>query len=259
MTRRVIVSALSGLALSGLVLGGCGESDKPTVTRVPLAADEPSTESDVPSSPAKMPSGFTMPPEMGKTHPGMGAMSPEAGTPQETLASPAVKLETMELTAPEGWIRKQPRTGMVLAEFTLPHAEGDTEDGRLTVMAIGVTVEQIVSIWKSGFVGTPRNESVEQLDLGTTKATIIDLAGSHSGGSAMMGMSAAGPPTEKRLLGAIFRVDGHQFSIKALGPEKTMAAQAENFTAFLKSLAPSAPEATEQEAEPPTEDAEPKQ
>ena len=43
----------------------------------------------------------------------------------------------MQMTAPESWIRKQPRVRIIDHEFAVPAAKGDTEDGRVTIMGAG--------------------------------------------------------------------------------------------------------------------------
>jgi hypothetical protein len=74
-------------------------------------------------------------------------------------APTAVELDAITLTAPEGWGRKPTSSGFLLAEFTLPRANDDDWDGRLTVSSAGGDIEANIDRWRGQFGGKPSNET----------------------------------------------------------------------------------------------------
>lgn len=204
-----MIRKLMTIALVALVLAGCGESHGP-VRR------EASTEP---------------PPQPANPH---GAMMPSM--PMPSAEGPEVSLSPMRVTAPESWVRKQPRSPILLAEFSLPHSEGDATDGRLTITAVGGSIDDNVARWKGEFGGEPTEDAQEQLDIEGVEVTVIRLAGSYS---SQHGMTTPGAQVSgSRMLAAIFSVADRQFIVKCYGPEKTMNDREEEFLAFLGSLKP---------------------
>jgi len=174
--------------------------------------------------PAEKPHGEALPAFHGTRDAGQG----------EAPSGPVVAFGMVQLTAPEGWIRKPPRSGFVRAEFSLPRAEGDSADGRLTVTVAGGSVEDNIERWRGQFAGKPEKESQEKIKVSQTEVALVDFSGTYLDQGAMMG-----PGTEQpgyRMLGAIFDLGGELHFIKAYGPAKTMAAQADKFRSFVRSL-----------------------
>lgn len=172
------------------------------------------------------------------------AVSPSPATPAAQSAPAAgdsnapggadIDLELVRLTAPKGWLRKEPAMpGFVLAELALPHAEGDPADGRLTVSVAGGSVESNVARWRQQFGDKPDKEATEKLDVGGLAVTLVDLSGTYRDQRGMMG-----PAIERanyRMLGAIFQAGDKTHFIKAYGPAKTMGQQVEAFKQFVRS------------------------
>jgi len=147
---------------------------------------------------------------------------------------PDVDLGEVRLTAPSGWVRKVPRVEFIRAEFTLPRAEGDPADGRLTVSVAGGSVKDNVDRWRQQFSGKPEKESQEPLKIDGIDVTLVDFSGSYNDS---MGMFAPGVQRSGyRMLGAIFKLGGELCFIKAYGPAKTVAARAAEFRTFVESL-----------------------
>jgi hypothetical protein len=147
-----------------------------------------------------------------------------------------VALGAITLTAPEGWARKQPRSSFILAEFELSRADGDNADGRLTVSTAGGSIEANIDRWKGQFSGAVDNPREEQLDVGGVTVTLVDLSGEFN--------DQAGPfaPAVKRsgyrMIAAIIPVAGQLHFVKATGPQKTIAAHAEEIKAFIRTIKP---------------------
>jgi hypothetical protein len=145
-----------------------------------------------------------------------------------------VELQALTLTAPEAWQRKPPQSGFVAAEFSLPRAEGDENDGRLTISTAGGSVQDNIDRWRTQFGGKPQKDSQEELEIGGTKLTVVDLSGTYNDqpGPFAPGVQRPG----YRMLAAIIPVSDQLHFVKAYGPEKSMAKHEEAFRAFLQTL-----------------------
>jgi hypothetical protein len=201
-----------------LVLAGC-DRRQPTVRRTSPSPDGGSDASE------------------GAVSPGAPAVDhgpPSEGERQTGELGRDVDLGGVRLRSPEGWIRKQPRSGFTLAEFSLPRTEGDSADARLTVTLAGGSVEANVERWRQQFGEKPERESKQELKIDGVPVTVLDLAGTYSGQA--MGMASPPEKTGIRMLGAIFPVGGQLGFVKCTGPERTVTAHADEFHAFLQSL-----------------------
>jgi hypothetical protein len=142
------------------------------------------------------------------------------------------------LTAPASWVRKTPRVRFIEHEFAVPASKGDTEDGRVTVMGAGGSVEANVDRWIAQFKQADGSETKNQVPEADRKQKIagmevhmIDLSGTYHD------MPAPFDPTSKaadrenyRMLAAIIVAPklGNYF-IKFYGPKQTVADHAEEF------------------------------
>ena len=169
-----------------------------------------------------------------------------SGAPGAIIQSRKVEIGELCLTAPSDWLRREPSSQMLLAEFSLLKAEGDRDDGRLTVSTAGGTVEDNVNRWKGQFGGTPTKESQETLEANGVTITLVDYTGTFTD---QRGPFAAGAPKSGyRMLGAIIPIGEQLFFVKGSGLEKTMVAHAEKFRGLLQSLKPKSGADKESEA-----------
>ncbi len=156
-------------------------------------------------------------------------------TAMPTDTPPAAAPAELKLPVPESWVAVQPASSMVQAEFALPKAEGDENDGRLTITMAGGTVDANVKRWRGQFEDL-EEKPLETLDLSGLKTTLVDFSGTFNESRGMMG-----PVTKRpgyRMLAAILEVPGGgMLFVKAYGPKNTMAAHAEEFRKFVESLA----------------------
>ncbi|NQU25584.1 MAG: hypothetical protein HQ567_30225 [Candidatus Nealsonbacteria bacterium] len=237
-----MIPKLVTLATVALLLAGCGDDPQPTRRTI---ADQ-SDQAD---------------PHGGETNPHGSAPNPHGGmagqTSRPAATGPQVSLGAMVMTAPDGWQRKQASSQFLLAEFSLPQAEGDTAGGRLTVTGVGGTVAANVERWKGQFGGNPTDESQETKEIGGVSVAMVSLSGTFADQHAM-----GGPVTQRpgyRMRAAIFHVGSQQFIIKCVGPKKTMANSEGAFTTFIESLKRPEPPSTKpgpaKPESPPTPDA----
>jgi len=141
----------------------------------------------------------------------------------------------LELTVPEGWVAVKPRISMIQAEFALPKVEGDENDGRLTVMRAGGTVEDNVKRWRGQFQELQANE-VEEIDVAGTPVTLVDLSGTYNDQRGPMAPAEIRPGY--RMLAAIISAGDGLLFLKAYGPAKTMEKHAADFRGFVESAVP---------------------
>lgn len=205
MSRKLV-----GFALVALLIGGCQESHRPVVREI---GPEPESKGEAVVNPhAQM----------------------QGGHPVPAPTGPDVDLGQARLTAPTTWLRKAPRVEFIRAEFTLPRAEGDAADGRITVSVARGGLKENVDRWRGQFGEKPEKESQEQVKVDGIDVTQVDFSGTYND---QMGPMAPGVErTGYRMLGAVFELGGELHFIKAYGPAKTMEARAAEFRAFVQSL-----------------------
>lgn len=172
-----------------------------------------------------------------------GAMNPHEGMQMPTEAADEalenngkLDLDTAHWTVPKSWIRKTPKSPILQAEYGVPKAEGDKDDGRLTISQARGSVEDNIARWKSQFSKKLDQEKQETIDANGVKVTLVDLTGTFDDARGMMGPTITRP--DYRMLGAIFQVPGEEglHFVKCYGPAKTIAARADEVKGFLKSL-----------------------
>ena len=185
---------------------------------------------------AESPHGMTDPRGMVNPH-GMNphAGMPMAGGPSSTEIENDGKLDAgaAHWSVPKSWVRKQPKMSMILAEYGIPKAEGDKEDGRLTVTQAGGSLEGNIARWKGQVDGKPEEQKQETVNAGGIEVSCVDLTGTYDDQ-----MGRAGPRGDYRLLGAAFQLPGDQMLtfVKCYGPKKTIAAHADEIKAFIRSM-----------------------
>ncbi len=164
---------------------------------------------------------------------GAMAMPPGPTTAEIIENNGRLDIDTIHFTVPKAWIPK-PHSQMLLAEFAIPKAEGDQQDGRLTVSQAGGTLEDNINRWKGQFSKKLDKEEERTIVLGGFTVTLVDFSGTFDESRGMMGRAVTRP--DYRLLGAIFENDGRLNFIKCYGPAKTIAARADEIKEFIRSL-----------------------
>ena len=245
-----IIRCLLLVSLNLLFCGGCGDSasdnkpqswensrsksaDKTAATEKDKdTAREVGKDSEKVAEKAESPRGAADP-HAGMPNPHGGA-APFAG---QAAAAPSIenngKLDVgpAHWTASKAWVRKQPRSDIIMAEYGLPKAEGDSVDGRLTVSMAGGGVAGNIDRWKGQFEKLDK-EAKESLDIGGVKVTLVDFSGTYADGG-MMGPKTSRP--DYRMIGAVYEVGDMLLFVKAYGPAKTMAARVDEVKELVKS------------------------
>jgi hypothetical protein len=145
-----------------------------------------------------------------------------------------------QLMAPESWVSRQPRNRIIEHEFSVPPSKGDDQEGRVTVMGAGGSVEANIDRWYQQFTqpdGSASKEraKIEKREIAGAEVTVVDLSGTYMDRPGPMA-----PGVERanyRMLGAIVQTKntGNHF-IKFYGPERTVADNAEVFAKMLDGM-----------------------
>lgn len=253
MTRWLIA-----VAWLGMLLAGCRESRIERKPLVASAARSPQSQASH-SMPEPTPQGMTPADEppadrLSADRLSAGKASPEKARPEsapgrlrqrptapQAAERPAAEVKEGEIaidqirfSAPNTWIQKPPRSAILLAEFSLPRAEGDPADGRLTVTRAGGSINDNVERWRKQFGPKPEKESQEKIEVGGIPITLVDFWGMYLDQRGPFAPAVESPGY--RMLGAIADVEGQLYFVKAYGPAKTMAAHAGEFRAFVDSM-----------------------
>jgi hypothetical protein len=195
---------------------GCGGSSPPSVGES-VAID--TEDFDEPGAPAPQSNPHTNP---------HGSMSrADYGSGAE------VRLRDMTFTAPAAWKRSKPGSSYYMVEFTLPHVDPDTADGRLTISSGVGSVESNIDVFEGQFDGTSEFAKPEKKEIAGLQVTFVDMKGGYTGQHAKSG----GPTTQAgyRMIVAITAVDEQLYFIKAVGPQRTIAANVGAIEGFLGS------------------------
>jgi hypothetical protein len=135
--------------------------------------------------------------------------------------------------APHGWTVGKTRP-MIKAAYVVPKADGDAEDGELTVSQVGGTVDQNLQRWAQQLDKKPGDAKRSERTVNGLAVTIVEIHGTFGG----MAMPGAPPPVKKPgfgLLGAIVQTSPPTF-FKLTGPDKTVAAARRDFDALVASV-----------------------
>lgn len=237
------VRSLALLALGIVFCIGCGDSSSQSWEtgksqssghkKIPKVADTADNDAPVAADESEAPHKMVNP--HGAMNPHGGMQLPEGDSGAKLENNGKLDIDTVHFTVPKSWIAKA-HSAMLQAEYGVPRAEGDKEDGRLTVSQLGGTLEENVARWKQQFGEKPEKENEETIDVGGIKIVVVDFSGTYNDSRGMMGPTVARP--DYRLLGAIFQIPGEEglHFIKCYGPKKTVTARADEIKEFLRSL-----------------------
>jgi hypothetical protein len=199
-----------------VLLGGCSQSYEPAKREAVESEPAAGVETE------------------GGTDEAAPSVAPVDSAPSPAVESGDVQAGVILLTPPETWVRKPASSDFVVAEFTLPRAEGDARDGRLTVSVAGGSIEANVDRWRGQFGAKPVRDSEDAQIIAGANVTVVDFSGTFNDSR---GPFAPGEQREGyRMIGAIIPVGTQLHFVKAYGPEKTIEQHHEAFQEFLQTL-----------------------
>jgi len=175
-----------------------------------------------------------------------GPPSPALATsPGQTNSSAAQNVAgDLHFKVPDGWTQEKPTSEMRFAQYKLPRATGDADDGLLVVYYFGKgqggTPEANIERWINQVKqpdGSPSQEKakVDSLTVNGLAVKTVDVTGNYSGG-----MSADSAPHDSkalyRLRGAIIDTPKGSYFVKLTGPEKTINQWDQAYNDYIRSF-----------------------
>ena len=145
-------------------------------------------------------------------------------------------------TVPKEWIEETPKSGMRKAQYRLPAASGDKEDGECVVYYFGAgqggDVKANLDRWAAQFRGWgTAAPKFSETKAGGFTVSRAEVHGTYTPSPMSMG---GGPEPEPKpdsmLLGAIVPGPDANWFFKCTGPEKTLEANRARFDALLASI-----------------------
>lgn len=266
MRNGLFFGGLIGLVAGAVWMAGCQQQTAPSKSKASdsatqtastgtatTAADESSLPplppghpalDGTPAAPAQPDSSVnsTLPPG----HPPIGEMpqTNAAANPAAAMPSGQSSNDSIQFDVPADWVSRPLTSPMRTADYVLPRAEGDSEDGELIVYYFGQgqggSVEANLARWRGMFTtsdGKPLPADAgkrETFEANGHKVTVLDIAGRYAP-AAMPGMGAKSPHDDFRMVAAVVETPSGPYFFKATGPAATMEAQSKAILAALKS------------------------
>lgn len=171
-----------------------------------------------------------------------GAANPHAGV-LGIGATGADGAGALQWDAPAGWKAEAPGSPMRRAQYRLPAAAGDKEDGECVVFYFGAgqggDASANVSRWARQFT-TPDGKMAEnktsQQTIGERVVSRLEASGTYHPMSMSMNAEAPAPKPGYTLLGAVVPGGDANWFFRCTGPTKTMQANRGAFDALLASI-----------------------
>ena len=144
----------------------------------------------------------------------------------------------LTFTPPASWQPRPAASTMRVAEFVVPKAAGDAEDGELVVYFFGGSggsVDANIDRWVGQMqqpAAAPATPHREALTIHGLKVTTVDVAGTYIA-EVRPGATERHIKPGFRLRAAVIETPRGPYYIKMTGPAKTMAAADADFKKFL--------------------------
>jgi hypothetical protein len=151
----------------------------------------------------------------------------------------------LKYSAPSGWVSKTPSSTMRLAEWTLPRAASDTEDGLVTVYFFGANMggnaQANIDRWIGQFAQPDGSSSKDKskTSVGLTTAGLrissVDVTGTYVA-EVTPGSAEHFNKPGWRQIAALIETPGGPHFVKVIGPAATLAKWESSVAAFVKSI-----------------------
>ena len=160
------------------------------------------------------------------------------------LFNTAFQKSSLKFTVPPGWIEEERTSSMRVAQYRLPKAEGDTENGSVVLYYFGqgqggstaANIERWVGQMKQADGGSSKAVAKEEhFEVNGLKVTTVDVGGTYVAETTPGSGTLENKPAY-RLLAAVVETPNGSYFVKLLGPEKTVVRWNESFFGFVKSF-----------------------
>lgn len=146
--------------------------------------------------------------------------------------------------APDGWITEKPSSGMRAAQYKLPKADGDAEDGSLVLYFFGATqggsIQANIDRWVGQMQQADGSSSkdkarTENITVNGLKVTTVDVTGTYTA-EMMPGAGERHNSADYRLRAAVIETPKGNYFVKLVGPARTIARWDQAFMDYLRSF-----------------------
>jgi hypothetical protein len=150
----------------------------------------------------------------------------------------------LHFKTPDGWISEQPPSKMRVAQFKLPKAEGDSEDGSLVLYYFGATqggssqanIDRWISQMQQPDGSSSKDKAkTETMAVNGLKVTSVDVTGTYTAEMAP-GSQTFHNDANYRLRAAVIETPKGNYFVKLAGPAKTVARWDKEYNDYLKSF-----------------------
>jgi hypothetical protein len=155
----------------------------------------------------------------------------------------SVAADNIQFTASGTWKSVKPRSRMLEAELKILRVGDDTEDGRLTIMGAGGTIDANIVRWQRQFTqsdgsDTKEKTKLEKQQISGQTVNLVDISGTFmdSPGGPFSGQPKVERENYRMLAAIIETADTGNYFVKFYGPKATVDKNAEHFKAMIKSL-----------------------
>jgi hypothetical protein len=156
------------------------------------------------------------------------------------LLAPWPQTGSLAFDAPAEWKSRPPASTMRVAEFVVPRAAGDAEDGELIVYFFGGgggSVEANIQRWVGQFQ-QPNGKDVSSratFNVGALRVTSIDVSGTYVA-ELRPGAAERHNKPDFRMRAAVVETPKGPYFIRFIGPANTVKQASSTFDQFMKSL-----------------------
>jgi hypothetical protein len=150
----------------------------------------------------------------------------------------------LRFKAPDGWTTEKSSSGMRVAQYKLPKAEGDKEDASLVLYYFGAsqggTPQANIDRWIGQMKQADGSDSkskakTENLTVNGLKVTTVDVTGTYTAEMAP-GSGTFHDDENYRLRAAVIETPKGNYFVKLAGPAKTIARWDQSYSDYLKSF-----------------------
>lgn len=151
---------------------------------------------------------------------------------------------SLRFAVPTAWTRVPAPSDVRAAQYTIPHADGDGEDGELILFFFGEgkggSADDNLARWYGQFTQPDGRESREAAvvtirTVNGLRVTAVDLGGTYVG-MQTPGTKGPEPKTKFRMLAAVIDGQGGPWFFRALGPAATVSRAKPDFDKLLDSV-----------------------
>jgi len=179
------------------------------------------------------------PPQTSENQP--SAVSSQTTPP--AIPSHAAPSGQLTYQTPAEWISEPPSSSMRVAQYQLPHAEGDTEDASLVIYYFGLgqggSVEANLVRWTNQMEqpdGSPSSQkaTTKKMTVNGLNVSLLDVPGTYRA-EMMPGQGMRVNKPNFRLRAAVVETPVGPYFFKLVGPEKTVKRWDGGFMKFVES------------------------